>query len=99
LLLKQSVKPAEALVFAKRCCGFGFTPRPPGRYKKSGSESLRVRRLRLGVPKFLFHLIALIKLVLRLRSQARIGVRSAGNKIQRAKGRGSALQRKLQPWL
>jgi hypothetical protein len=26
LLLKQSLKPAEALVFAKRCCGFGLLP-------------------------------------------------------------------------
>jgi len=53
------------------------------------SASLRVRRLTLGAPKFLFHVIALIKLPLRLRSQVRIGVRAAGNKIQRAKGRGS----------
>jgi hypothetical protein len=31
-------------------------------------------------PKFLFHLIVLIKLLLRLRSQVRIGVRAVGNK-------------------
>ena len=49
------------------------------------SESLRVRRLRLGAPKFLFHLIALIKLLLRLRSHARIGVRAAGNKTNEQK--------------
>jgi hypothetical protein len=30
----------------------------------------------LGAPQFLFHLIALIKLLLRLRSQVRIGVRA-----------------------
>src|SRR6266480_4300883 len=35
-------------------------------------------------------LIALIKLLLRLRSHARIGVRAAGNKTNEPKGRGSA---------
>ena len=42
------------------------------------SESLCERRLRLSVPKFLFHADRMIKLLLRLRSQVQIGVRAAG---------------------
>ena len=44
-------------------------------------------------PKFLFHLIALIKLLLRLRSQARIGVRAAG-KTKPTSKKGSLLRAK-----
>src|SRR5881296_3908549 len=58
---------------------------------------LRVRRLRLGAPippvrvrTSSSTLIALVKLLLRLRSQARIGVRAAGNKTNEQTGRGSA---------
>ncbi len=54
-------------------------------------NTLRERRLRLGAPlRSSSKLIALIKLLLRLRSHARIGVRAAGNKTNEQKGRGNA---------
>jgi hypothetical protein len=52
----------------------------------------------LGAPKFLFHLIALIKLLLRPRSQVRIGVRAAGKtKANEKNGRGSVPKLKFNP--
>jgi hypothetical protein len=54
----------------------------------------RVRRLRLGAPLFLFQKIALIKLLLRLWSQVRIGVRAVGKQNQRANREEEALQGK-----
>jgi len=56
-----------------------------------------VRRLRLGrAQSSSSTLIALIKLLLRLRSHARIGVR-AGRRGDRVKKEEEALQRKLRP--
>jgi hypothetical protein len=48
----------------------------------------------LGAPFVPLPLIALIKLLLRLRSQVRIGVRAAGKQNQRANKEEEALQRK-----
>src|SRR5439155_26633495 len=59
------------------------------------SESLRVRRLRLDAPKFLFHADRIDQIA--PAAAGRIGVRAAGSKIQRAKGRGSVPEANPQP--
>src|SRR6266496_6307752 len=64
---------------------------PSNPLAKNPEKLLRVRRLRLGAPSSSSSKkIALIKLLLRLRSHARIGVRAAGNKTNEQRRRGSA---------